>query len=134
MDLGLEGRSALVTGASKGIGLGIAQALAAEGAKVAVSSRSRERIEAAAAEIGATPFVHDTADVDAAPGLIDRVEAELGPLDVLVTNSGGPPPGPTRSASGASSGRTPTGCSCSARWRWSSVRFPACGSAASAGS
>jgi 3-oxoacyl-[acyl-carrier protein] reductase len=82
-----------VTAASKGIGFGIAQALAAEGAKVAVASRSRERIEAAAKEIGATPFEHDTADVDAAPGLIDRVEEELGPLDILVTNSGGPPVG-----------------------------------------
>jgi 3-oxoacyl-[acyl-carrier protein] reductase len=94
MDLGLEGRCALVTGASKGIGLGIAKALAAEGAKVAISSRSRERIEAAAEDIGATAFEHDTADVDAAPGLVDRVEAELGPVDVLITNSGGPPMGP----------------------------------------
>jgi 3-oxoacyl-[acyl-carrier protein] reductase len=94
MDLGLEGRRALVTAASKGIGFGIAQALAGEGANVAVTSRSRERIEAAAKEIGATPFEHDTADVDAAPGLIDRVEEELGPLDILVTNSGGPPAGP----------------------------------------
>src|SRR4051794_29973844 len=94
MDLRLEGRRALVTAASKGIGFGIAQALAGEGANVAVTSRSRERIEAAAKEIGATPFEHDTADVDAAPGLIDRVEEELGPLDILVTNSGGPPAGP----------------------------------------
>src|SRR3954453_5231884 len=93
MDLGIEGRPALVTAASKGIGLGIATALAAEGAKVAVTSRSRERIEAAAGQIGATPFEHDTSDVDAAPGLIDRVEEELGPLDILVTNSGGPPAG-----------------------------------------
>jgi 3-oxoacyl-[acyl-carrier protein] reductase len=94
MDLGLEGRGALVTASSKGIGFGIAQALAREGAKVAVTSRSPERIEAAAKEIGATPFEHDTADVEAAPGLIDRVEEELGPLDILVTNSGGPPAGP----------------------------------------
>jgi 3-oxoacyl-[acyl-carrier protein] reductase len=94
MDLGLEGRAALVTAASKGIGFGIAQALAGEGADVAVASRSRERIQAAAKEISATPFEHDTADVDAAPGLIDRVEEELGPLDILVTNSGGPPAGP----------------------------------------
>ena len=94
MDLGLEGRRALVTGASKGIGFGTAKALAAEGATVAVTSRSRERIEAAAGQIGAAPFEHDTADVDAAPALIDRVEEELGgPLDVLVTNSGGPPMG-----------------------------------------
>ena len=93
MDFGLQGRVALVTGASRGIGFGIAQALAAEGAKVAVSSRSQERIEAAAAELGATPYVHDSADLGAAPALIERVEADLGPLAVLVTNTGGPPGG-----------------------------------------
>src|SRR4051812_45102332 len=93
MDLGLEGRTALVTGASKGIGLGIASELVQEGANVAVASRSPERIEAAAATIGATAFPHDTADVDAAPALVDQVESQLGPLDVLITNSGGPPPG-----------------------------------------
>src|ERR671933_477466 len=94
MDLGLQGKRALVTGASKGIGFGIARALAQEGAAVGVASRSRERIEQAAAEIGAAPFEHDTGDVDGAPALIERVEFELGPLDVLVTNSGGPPAGP----------------------------------------
>jgi 3-oxoacyl-[acyl-carrier protein] reductase len=93
MDFGLDGRVALVTGASRGIGFGIASALAAEGATVAVSSRSQERIEAAAGEIGARPYVHDSADLDAAPVLIDRVEADLGPLAVLVTNTGGPPGG-----------------------------------------
>jgi 3-oxoacyl-[acyl-carrier protein] reductase len=93
MDLGLKGRVALVTAASRGIGFGIAQALASEGASVAISSRSSERIEAAAAEIGARPYVHDSMDLDAAPGLIDAVEADLGPLAVLVTNTGGPPGG-----------------------------------------
>ena len=67
MDLGLDGKVALVTGASQGIGFGIARELAQEGARVAVSSRTREKIEAAAAEIGARPYVHDTLDLDAAP-------------------------------------------------------------------
>jgi 3-oxoacyl-[acyl-carrier protein] reductase len=93
VDLGLNGRTALVTGASKGIGRGIAAGLAAEGASVAVSSRSRERIEAAAGEIGARPYVHDSADLDGAARLVDEVEGDLGPLDVLVTNTGGPPGG-----------------------------------------
>ena len=90
MDLGLQNRVALVTAASSGIGFGIAQALAAEGASVAVSSRSRERIEQAAQKIGARPYVFDSMELDAAPGLIDAVEADLGPLSVLVTNTGGP--------------------------------------------
>jgi 3-oxoacyl-[acyl-carrier protein] reductase len=94
MDLGLAGSVALVTGASKGIGRGIAEALAAEGASVAVASRSRERIEETAAEIGAEPFVFDSGDLDGAPWLVRNVEERLGPLDVLVTNTGGPPPDP----------------------------------------
>ena len=93
IDLGLAGKTALVTGASKGIGLGIARALVEEGAQVAISSRSPERIEAAATEIGARGYAHDNADLDGIPGLVDRIEADLGPIDVLVTSTGGPPPG-----------------------------------------
>ena len=93
MDLGLSGKVALVTGASQGIGFAVAQALADEGAQVAVSSRSADRIEAAAKRIGARAYVHDTNDLDSAPALVERIEAELGPLAVLVTNTGGPPGG-----------------------------------------
>ena len=94
MDLGLEGKVALVTGASKGLGRAIAAELVAEGARVAVSSRSRERIESAAAEIGAVAFVHDATELDDAARLVADVESQLGPIDVLVCNTGGPPGGP----------------------------------------
>jgi 3-oxoacyl-[acyl-carrier protein] reductase len=94
MDLGITGRVALVTGASQGIGRAIAAELAAEGARVAISSRSRERITAAAGEIGATGFVHDSADLDGAPQLLRDVEAALGPVEILVCNTGGPPADP----------------------------------------
>jgi 3-oxoacyl-[acyl-carrier protein] reductase len=94
MDLGLDGKVALVTGASKGIGRGIAAELVAEGARVAISSHSRERVEATAAEIGATAYVHDAADLDHAPALVAEVTEALGPIDVLVCNTGGPPGGP----------------------------------------
>lgn len=94
MDLGIRERVALVTGASKGLGLGVARALAAEGATVAISSRSEERIREAAEPIGAHPYVHDASDAEAAPALVERVESDLGSLDILVTNSGGPPSSP----------------------------------------
>jgi 3-oxoacyl-[acyl-carrier protein] reductase len=93
MDLGLGGKVALVTGASQGMGYGIAKELAVEGARVAMSSRTSEKIEAAAGEIGARPYVHDTLDVDAAPALVEAVKRDLGPIDILVTNTGGPPGG-----------------------------------------
>jgi 3-oxoacyl-[acyl-carrier protein] reductase len=93
MDLGLQGRVALVSGASQGLGRAIAAELAAEGATVAISSRSREKVDAAAGEIGATGFVWDTDDVDGARRLLDQVTAALGPVDVLVCNTGGPPAG-----------------------------------------
>jgi 3-oxoacyl-[acyl-carrier protein] reductase len=107
MDLGLEGRVALVMGSSAGIGLGIAEALGREGVRVAVVSRSQERAEDAAASVagvnvgiptaegagGAAPFVADTDDLDRLVELPAEVEAALGPVDILVTNTGGPPLG-----------------------------------------
>jgi 3-oxoacyl-[acyl-carrier protein] reductase len=93
MDLGLQGKVALVTGASKGLGRGIAAELVAEGARVAISSHSRERIEATGAELGAPAFVHDSTDLDDAARLVADVEEQLGPLDILVCNTGGPPGG-----------------------------------------
>jgi 3-oxoacyl-[acyl-carrier protein] reductase len=94
MDLGLAGRVALVTGGSAGIGRAIAAGLAAEGAKVAIASRSAERIEAAARETGTRGYVFDSGELDAVGGLLDAVESDLGPVDVYVANTGGPPPGP----------------------------------------
>jgi 3-oxoacyl-[acyl-carrier protein] reductase len=95
MDLGIEGRVALVIGASGGIGRGIAGALAREGARVAIASRSQERIERAAAEIegDVVGLAADTADLERMSSLPAEVAGALGPVEILVTNTGGPPVG-----------------------------------------
>ena len=93
MELGLEGRVALVMGASRGLGRGIAAALAAEGARVAIASRSQEKLDEAAAAIGGEvrPFVADASDLQRLVELPGEVEAALGPIEILVANTGGPP-------------------------------------------
>ena len=95
MDLEIAGRVALVMGASKGIGRGIAEALAAEGARVAIASRSLEHLEKAASEIDGevATFPADTGDLEQIAKLPDGVTAKLGPIEILVTNTGGPPVG-----------------------------------------
>jgi 3-oxoacyl-[acyl-carrier protein] reductase len=95
MNLGIDGRVALVLGASKGIGRGIAAALAREGARVAVSSRSQERLAPVVDELGggARAFAADTGDLERMRELPGEVERELGPVEILVLNTGGPPRG-----------------------------------------
>jgi 3-oxoacyl-[acyl-carrier protein] reductase len=95
MDLGISGRTALVMGASRGIGRGIAAALAREGARIALCSRSRERLAEAAAEIGGETAVlqADASDLDRLVELPGEAAEALGPLEILVTNTGGPPLG-----------------------------------------
>ena len=100
MDLGLHGKRALVTGASSGLGLACAQALAAEGVAVAIAARSAERLAAAAATIDTsssgqpvTQIVADVSSPEAVTAMVADAEAALGGIDILIANAGGPPPG-----------------------------------------
>jgi 3-oxoacyl-[acyl-carrier protein] reductase len=93
MDLGLEGRSAIVLGASQGMGLAIAEALSEEGANVAMFARRAEVVEREAARIGALPVPGDiTLEADL-ERLVSTTVESFGGVDVLVLNGGGPPPG-----------------------------------------
>src|SRR5215510_11649909 len=101
MDLGLEGRVALVTAASRGLGLASACALAAEGASLIICSRDPQRLAAAAEQLRAVSgqgaqietLALDVAATDAADRLVAVARERWGRLDVLVTNAGGPPAG-----------------------------------------
>ncbi|MGZ8377914.1 MAG: SDR family oxidoreductase [Gemmatirosa sp.] len=97
MDLGLTNRVALVTGASSGLGLAIAQELTTEGASVAMVARRTDLLQREAARLVAQthhrvlPLAADVTDADALTRAIDEAEATLGPIDILVANAGGPP-------------------------------------------
>lgn len=102
MDLGLKNRIALVAGASDGLGYATALALAAEGCKVAICSRSKERIEAAAARMiqeggldteQVFPLVCDVTSEDAIMKVMYEVTEHWGGINILITNAGGPPSG-----------------------------------------
>jgi 3-oxoacyl-[acyl-carrier protein] reductase len=99
MDLELNGRVALVNAASRGLGRGIAEALAREGARLVISSRHEEAIHGTAAEIISTygaqvvAVAADVSQPEAAPLLVDTAVDRFGGLDILVNNSGGPPAG-----------------------------------------
>jgi 3-oxoacyl-[acyl-carrier protein] reductase len=95
MNLGIAGKRAAVAAASSGLGLAVARALAEEGVAVAMCSRTREKIEDAARDVGhdAIPIVADVSDADGARRFVRDARDALGAVDILVTNAGGPPAG-----------------------------------------
>ena len=97
MDLGLQGKTALVLGGSKGLGRGVADALSGEGVAVAMLARGKEALDQAVAEITARGgraigLSADLADWPAVEKAAMSARDQLGPIDILLNNSGGPPP------------------------------------------
>ena len=97
MDLGLAGRRALVGAGASGIGNGIAVALAAEGAQVALIGRTAARVDAEARRLGGVPVVADLSTPDGPSAAVATAVAGMGGLDLLVACTGGPPGGPFES-------------------------------------
>jgi 3-oxoacyl-[acyl-carrier protein] reductase len=93
MDLGLKGRTAIVCGASSGLGLATAEALAGEGANVTMFARRREALQREADRIGALAVRGDVTSPRDLATVVQRTVVAFGGLDILVWNSGGPPPG-----------------------------------------
>ena len=97
MDLQLKGKTALILGGSKGLGRGVANALAAEGVTVAILARTQDTLDAAVSAINARGgrahgFAADLADWPSIERAVESARKELGPIDILLNNSGGPPP------------------------------------------
>src|SRR5258707_40490 len=90
MDLELSGKAAIVTGGNRGIGKAVARELAREGVSVTIAARSREALEATAAELAeetgsrVEPFVVDTRDMSAIRAMVDSTVAAFGGVDILV--------------------------------------------------
>jgi len=94
MDLGLRGRTAIVCGASSGMGLAVAEALAAEGANVAMFARRRDQLELEAERLGALAVRGDLTVPKDLAKLVEQTVGAFGGIDILINNGGGPPPGP----------------------------------------
>ena len=102
MDLGLHGRTAIVLGASQGMGLAIAEAFVSEGAHVAMFARRAEVVEREAARIGALAVAGDLTDEADLERLVAATLERFGGIDIVVLNGGGPPPGPAATITAAS--------------------------------
>ena len=95
MDLGIRGRRALISAGSKGLGRGVAEALAAAGVEIVLNARGRDALEATAQALRAlhgVPVTAIAADITTPDGRAE-VLAAAGDIDILITNAGGPPPG-----------------------------------------
>src|SRR5438270_4163206 len=88
MDFGIEGKVALVTGATKGIGLGIAQALAREGTRVSVVARTEADVKRVATEINGFGVVADVTTEEGCKRSVDQTQQNLGPIEIVVNNFG----------------------------------------------
>ena len=91
MDLRLQGRTAIVCGGSAGIGLGIAESLAEEGANVVLFARNREPLERAAERLGGVAVAGDVTSAEDLERLVETARERFGGIDILINNSGGPP-------------------------------------------
>ena len=101
MDLGLNGRSAVVLGASQGMGLAIAEALVAEGARVTMFARRVDVVEREAAAVGAVGVAGDLTSATDLERLVTTATSAHDGIDILVLNGGGPPPGAAATATAA---------------------------------
>jgi 3-oxoacyl-[acyl-carrier protein] reductase len=88
VDLGIAGKVALVTAGNRGIGLGIAQALSAEGVRVAVAARTESEVKSTAASLGGLGVVADLMTEDGCKRAVKETEDALGPIEILVNNLG----------------------------------------------
>jgi 3-oxoacyl-[acyl-carrier protein] reductase len=93
VNLGIEGRKAVVAASSRGLGLAVAIALRQEGVDVAICGRNADGVQDAARRHDLVPFVADVATTDGAATFVREAREQLGGIDILVANAGGPPPG-----------------------------------------